>query len=90
MLEQGLVFKASGQKICYVAPATLAVYVMNAIAGVRATRDDAYSFKMMDLPEPRLGDLTDQDMDVMRETENAELFGQWITIPGLAFSRETL
>ncbi len=80
VLEQGLAFKACGQKICYVAPITLAQYIMNAIADVYESRSDAYEVSRRGLSDSSICRLFEEDMDIMKETENAEMFGRWISI----------
>ncbi len=89
-LEQGLAFKACGRKICYVAPSALAEYVMNAIADVYGTQFLANHVATKCLLDISCWHLDEEDMDIMKETENTEMFGRWITIPLTAFSRETL
>ncbi len=64
VLEQGLAFKACGQKICYVAPTTLAEYVMNAIADVYLSRSDAYDFPRRGFSDSSICHLFEEDMDI--------------------------
>ncbi len=90
MLDQGVTFKAYGQKICYVAPESFTERVMNAIADVYTIDCDPFEVAKAVLSDSSFWCLFEEDMDIMKETENTEMFGRWISISQVAFSRETL
>ncbi len=82
--------KAYGQKICYVAPESFTERVMNAIAEVYIIDYDPFEVAKTVLSDSSFLCLFEKDMDIMKETENTEIFGRWISIPQVSCSRETL
>ncbi len=90
MLENGVAFKASGKKICYLAPNSLARRFIEAISDVRMDETGPEMARMKHLLNFKNRAVALEDFETMQQSSRIPQFGRWTSLDNSWFSQDTL